>query len=218
MQWRNWRSRGVAGAAAWLCAANAAAVTVDFDDRAGHPGPFTACAAQYQVDDEYAALGVHFASTDPAVCVLAPSNPPSAPNVVTGIASGNIDFSAPVTAAFFAGEEPVVFAYVSVVLSGSSSPSARLEAYDVDGVLLGSSKTAGPGTHWVYFPQHIHSVRIAGGAFAMDDFTFSNRPPAPIPVLPPAASFALGLALAGAGARALRRVCKTSPQPGDRSR
>lgn len=203
-RWR--RALGWAGLLLALAPA-APARQVDFDDRAGKGGPFTGpCEAAFQVDDEYAGLGVHFASGDPAVCVIAPGNAPSPPNVVAGVSGGDIDFAAPVVITFFDGATPAAVAVASLALTDSSSSTVTVEAYDVDGVLLGGSGKAGGGTHVLVFPRFIHSLRVAGGFFALDDLEFSAPgPPAEVPVLPGIALAVLAALLLGAGARALRR-------------
>lgn len=183
----------------------ASGFTVDFDDRAGKPGPFSgACPAENQVHDEYLGLGVRFESNDAAVCVLEPgAGAPSPPNVATGVTGGNIDFSAPVVASFHLGGVPETVTSVSVTLTSSSSSTTTVEAYDLNGVLLGSSGFTGPGTHIVAFNKKIHSVRVDNGAFAFDDFTFSDPAAPPVPALSPFAGFLLTLLLAGAALRAL---------------
>ena len=180
--------------------------TIDFDDRAGKAGPFSgACGASFEVDDEYLPLGVVFSSNDPAVCVIAPANAVSPPNVVTGLTSGDIDFQAPLEARFFDGATPVAVSVV--VLELTSGSQAGVEAYDENGVFLGDSGVPGEGTHSLSFPRRIHTVRISGGVFSLDDFSFSPPgTPATIPALPAMGAIALVALLLACGAAALRRT------------
>lgn len=199
-------SRWAVLAACWLAfALPGAAATVDFDDRAGRAGPFSgACGASFEVDDEYLALGVVFSSNDPAVCVIDPGNAVSPPNVVAGITSGDIDFLAPLEARFYDGATPVAVSAVTLELTSGSQ--AGVEAYDENGAFLGDSGKTGAGTHVLSFPRLIHTVRISGGAYSLDDFSFSPPgPPETIPALPVAAALLLFALTAGAGALALRR-------------
>jgi len=184
-----------------LLVAGARAETVNFDDRAGKPGPFSGpCAAQFQIDDEYAGQGIHFASTSPAVCVIAPGNPVSSPNVVTGISGGNIDFAAPIIATFFDGANPTTVFSLSLVLTSSSSSSASVRVFDSNGALLGSS--TGPGPH-SFVSSRIHSVTIDSGFVAADDFSFSTEPVA-VPGLSLAAGALLSALVAAVGRARLR--------------
>jgi hypothetical protein len=188
-----------------------AAGTVDFDDRVGKGGPFSgACGASFEVDDEYLPLGVVFSSNDPAICVIAPGNAVSPPNVATGITSGDIDFLAPLEAAFFDGATPVAVSAVTLELTSGSQ--AGVEAYDQNGAFLGDSGKTGEGLHVLSFPRLIHKVRISGGAYSLDDFSFSPPgTPETIPALPVAGALLLFALTAGAGALALRRVPRCAP-------
>jgi len=194
---------GLLGALGAAWAGPAGAAIVDFDDLTGKGGPFSGvCEASFQVDDEYLALGVQLSSNDPAVCVIAPgAGAPSPPNVGSGITSGNIDFSAPVIASFFDGGTPAAVGLVTLTLTPSSSSGTTVEAYDVNGLLLGSSGMTGPGTHTLYFPRRIHAARVDNGSFAVDDITFVDPvEPEYVPALGPLGLGILVALLAGLGA------------------
>jgi len=182
----------------------AGAVGIDFDNLTGRGGPFFGeCESQFRVDDEYDGLGVTFESNDTAVCVIAPGNAVSPPNVVTGITAGDIDFSAPVIAKFFDGVDPGAVALVTLHLTSGSL--ADVEALDENGVLLGDSGKTGEGVHTLAFPKLIHEVRVSNGTFAFDEFSFSPiGPPAAVPALGSGAW--LGLALLLVGVWSLRPV------------
>ena len=155
------------------------------------------------MDDEYQTLGVFFESNDPTICVLEVANAVSPPNAVTGMTGGDIDFTAPLVASFFDGGGPAAVAVVTLRLTPGSGATA--EAYDVGGVLLGDSGKVGEGIHRLSFPRLIHSVRITGGSYGMDDFSFTPPgPPVAVPALPVLAYGAVGVLLGAAGVRRLR--------------
>lgn len=191
-----------------LLALPGAAATVDFDDRAGRGGPFSGpCGSTFEVDDEYLPLGVVFSSNDPAICVLAPGNAVSPPNAVTGLTSGDIDFTAPLEARFYDGATPAAVSVV--ILELTSGSSATVEAYDEGGAFLGDSGHIGDGTHVLSFPRLIHRVLISNGAYGMDDFSFSPPgPPETIPALPVVGVLVLAALTLATGAMALRRASR----------
>jgi hypothetical protein len=191
-------------------AAGAVITLINFDDRPGQPPPFTAgtpVPAQYLVNNQYSALGVLFDSGGGGVVVSAPSNPVSPPNTVAATATGPvISYVDPVTAVFQVGATPAVVDSVSITLTNSSSTSF-LDAFDINGALLGTSSGGASATLTTLFPGQIHSSRIRQGPMAFDNFTFSNLALVPEPGGSLAVLLVVGGALSRrkvAGARASR--------------
>jgi hypothetical protein len=116
---------------------------------------------------------------------------------------------------------PATTDFVSVRgdLDAIVGPSATLEAFDLQGQLIGSIfHTDAAGETWSISAPGIHSVKWSGvaipdgtaGGIALDDLTFDTLVPAP-PVVPPAAPVpgAVSLGLLGAAFVPLaRRYCR----------
>ena len=177
----------------FFCTAGVANATIiGFDDRLGQQSSFASgipVDPLYLVDDEYLALGVLFDSGGGAIRISAPINPVSLPNVAgatvsLGDGGVGISYSEPVYASFWLDSTiPGLVDFVSIALTASSSTSF-LEAYDINGVLLGSDTGGGISaieTLEVTFQGSIHSVCILQGPMAFDDFTFGDIAPVPEP-------------------------------------
>jgi hypothetical protein len=195
----------------------ASGTIINFDDRQGQVAPFSSglqVDPLYLVDDEYLGLGVLFDSGGGAIRISTPLNPISGLNVAgatedLGGGAVGISYKDPVYASFWVGNTiPGLVDFVSITLTDSSSRSF-LEAYDINGVMLGSK--AGGGTKKaesleVTFPGSIHSVRILQGPMAFDDFTFGDV----VPVPEPATMLLFGAGLIGLGAVGRRKLFKKS--------
>lgn len=154
-----------------------AQVVINFDDRPGIPPPFGPITPEFLINNQYAALGVVFSSAGGGIVVTAPSNPVSPPNTVAATVPGPvIDYSGPVDATFQIDGVATTVDTVSLTFSNSSSPG-RLEAYDENGGLLGSTSGGASAVLTITFPGLIHSVRIQQGPMAFDDFTFDGLRP-----------------------------------------
>jgi hypothetical protein len=152
-------------------------VIIDFDDSPGSAGPFsegTPVLDQYLIDDEYAALGVRFDSGGGGLSLSAPSNPVSAPNTVGATQPGPaLSYTMPVEATFELLGGAAIVDSVSLTLTNSSA-SSSLEAYDLNGLLLGGDVGAASAVLTVDFPGLIHRVVLRQGPMAFDDFSFTN--------------------------------------------
>jgi hypothetical protein len=173
-----------------------ALVTINFDDQPGMPPPFEEgrpVPAQFLIDDEYAAFGVLFTSAGGGIARSAPSNAVSPPNTAAATGPGPVlSYSHPVFATFQLGDTPAVADHVSLALTNSSQPSA-LDAFDVNGALLGTAMGGASATLSLTFEDRIHSIRIRQGPMAFDNFTFDGLQAVPEPG---ACTAALGAVLA----------------------
>ena len=184
-----------------------AQVTINFDDRPGLTGSFEEgrpVPPQFVIDDEYAALGVRFTSAGGGVALCAGSNPVSPPNTVTATGPGPvISYSHPVFATFHFGDTPGVVDRVSLTFTSSTQPSA-LDAFDVNGALLGSATGGASATLTLTFEDRIHRVQVRQGPMAFDNFTFAGLQAVPEPSCS-AALAALTLAARRRGSHTFRQ-------------
>jgi hypothetical protein len=137
---------------------------------------------------------------------------PTPPNIIGGTNSaGQLDYSVPITAAFFSTANTSLKATTGFVqVLGETFPdgsTVTLEAYGVGGNLLGSASVSeggvfGQGATLSLTLAGIHSVRFfsSGGTVGFDNFEFGELAAA----VPEPASWAMmiaGFGLAGAAAR-----------------
>jgi hypothetical protein len=128
------------------------------------------------IDDEYADRGVRFDSAGRGLCRAAPSNPVSAPNVVTATSPGPvISYSDPVTATFSFGDRPAVVDYVQLTLTSGSS--ATLIALDITGAIVGTAAGGSSAILRVDAAGAIHKVIVEQGPMGFDDFLFDGLAP-----------------------------------------
>lgn len=163
---------------AWVVLAtpSVAQVLIRFDDVPGKEPPFTyvTLSPLHVINDEYAPLGVRFDSAGGGLACLAPSNPVSLPNSVAATSPGPMtSYADPIMATFEIGGSPAVVDYVQLTLSDSSSRST-LEAFDINGVTIGSSTGGASANLRVEAPGSIHSIVLQQGPFGFDDFIFDG--------------------------------------------
>ena len=165
-----------------------------------------------------ATLGVRFSSAGGFVAVVnhVPGCSPCTPtpfNIIGGTsASGTLSYTAPITASFFSTANTAIKATTNFVkVLGDQVPlgqgSAFLEAYDVNGILLGSTSAAdvgavGTGPVLSLSLTGIHSVRFFSdnATIGFDNFEFGTLTGVPEP-----SSWAMMLLGFGLAGTALRR-------------
>lgn len=176
----------------------ALAVVLDFENLPGMPvGPGSPIPASSQLSVQFlATVGVVFSSGSDFVPVVA-LGAGHATSGVNGIAGSTPDGrqwyerTYPIVARFYNPLSPIEVAVTDFVsvrsdLRGTSGMTTTLNAYDQDGVLVGSDTKPDTGgqLHSISAPG-IHSVEFFGSVnnngVALDDFTFN--PVTPIAVL-----------------------------------
>ena len=176
------------------------AVIIHFDDMAGMQGPFydgQPISPQYMVDDEYLSQGVRFDSGGGGIRVARAGNAVSRPNLVSGTAMGPhkgpiSDYDAHVYASFWVDGAPALVDRVGLTVSNFNGAGV-LEAYSLDGALLGTIDSQGSPRLDLNFPGQIHSVTFIPNHAAFDNFTFEGLNKVPVP----AAFWLLGSGLIG---------------------
>ena len=173
------------GIASLVPTAQAAPIVINFDDRPGQSAPFgegVAVPLRFLVHDEYLSLGVRFDSAGGGICILAPINPVSRPNIAGAAGPGPvISYTHPMEASFWVNNLPGVVDFVSITLTNSSRTSS-FRAFDINGTLLDSATGGASATLTVRSPGAIHSVRIEQGPMGFDNFTFDGLVEAIVPV------------------------------------
>lgn len=187
----------------------------------GSPVPFAS-----QLSSQFlASNGVSFSSGGGFAAVVDhfpdPAATPTPPNVIGGTnADGNLDYSAPITAAFFSTANTSVKATTNFVrVLGDHFPlnsgTVTLQAYDVSGNLLGTATAPdsgdfGTGVDLSLTFAGIHSVRFFSDnrTVAFDNFEFGDLSAVPEPAT--WAMIILGFGMAGMSMR--RRTVRARVQ------
>lgn len=190
------------------------AATINFDNLSGGMG-FTLTGQpvplQAQISDQFLETsGVLFGSDSSGVALvnLGFGHAASGSNGIGGIKNGLLTYSEPIFASFFLPSNPSVKAvtnFVSIAPDRWPDPtkSLLLEAFGVDGNLLGSFSALDPSPLSIAV-EGIHSVKITGnGTAAFDDFTFNDVTPAVSESVPEPTSVLGLLALGAFGAGSL---------------
>jgi hypothetical protein len=161
---------------------------IDFDDMDGMSGPFYTGQPvpwQYIVNDEYLSRGVRFDSRGGGIRVARAGNAMSWPNLASGTANdpqqGPVsDYNAWVRASFWVDGSPGVVDMAGLTISNFNG-SGVLEAYNLNGSLLGSVSSQPSPFLFLNFPGQIHSVTFIPEHATFDDFTFEGLNHVPIP-------------------------------------
>lgn len=192
------------------------AITINFDNLSGGMG-FTLTGqpvpSEAQISDRFLETsGIVFGSDSSGVALvnLGFGHAASGSNGIGANNNGILSYSHPIFASFFLPSNPSVKAvtnFVSITPDRWPDPtkSLLLEAFGVDGNLLGSFSAFDPSPLSIAV-EGIHSVKITGnGTAAFDDFTFDDVAPAVSESVPePTSVFGL-LVLGAFGAGAIRK-------------
>ncbi|GET40748.1 PEP-CTERM sorting domain-containing protein [Microseira wollei] len=177
----------MASAMLGFAASPSLAITINFDNLsgamtfyAGNPVP-----SQARISNQFlASSGVSFSSDSSgnsgvALVNLGFGHAVSGSNGIGAIKNGILSYSEPIFASFFMPSNPAIKAvtnFVSIKPDRWPDPTKSLliEAFGVNGNLLGSFSAQDPSTLSIS-AAGIHSVKITGnGTAAFDDFTFNQ--------------------------------------------
>lgn len=161
------------------------ATTIDFDDivgmAAGSSRAGQVILPEFMVDDEYLSLGVLFYTEGGGLRVTRAGNSISYPNLVAGTARGaRLDYNAMVRASFWVDDVPGLVDMAGLTISNFDG-AGKLEAYTLDGELLGAVFDKGVSILSLTYPGQIHSVVFKPTHAVFDNFTFDGLRMVPIP-------------------------------------